>query len=148
MTNLKEIIQAIVTDVLHSSFIREMVKTWAFNNKATPYDWTPLISAFLESGPQLHWICFLKEEGRILEQQEKATGIEISLDQIIDEEVYSDPEDQSLSDEHTPSLCTTAVLKAWDKIQELGKKVESYLRVKEDQRQPFSDFLQRLTRAV
>ena len=37
MTNLKEIKQAIVTDVLHSSFIREMVKTWAFNNKATPY---------------------------------------------------------------------------------------------------------------
>ena len=96
----------------------------------------------------MHWICFLKEGARILEQQEKATGIEISLDQIIDEEVYSDPEDQALYNEHTLSLCTTAVLKAWDKIQELGKKVESYLRVKEDQRQPFSDFLQRLTRAV
>ena len=42
----------------------------------------------------------------------------------------------------------TAALKAQDRIQKLGKRVESYLRVKQGQREPFSDFLQRLTRAV
>ena len=46
------------------------------------------------------------------------------------------------------SLCSTAALKAWDRIQELEKRVESYLRVKQSEREPFSDFLQRLTKAI
>ena len=41
-------------------------------------------------------MCFLKEEARILEQQEKAKGLEIFLDQIPSEEFYSDPQNQAL----------------------------------------------------
>ena len=33
-------------------------------------------------------------------------------------------------------------------MQELGKQSKSYIRVKQGQREPFSDFLQRLTKAV
>ena len=36
MTDLKEIKQEILNYGLHPSFFREMVKTWAFSNKATP----------------------------------------------------------------------------------------------------------------
>ena len=125
-----------------------MLKTWAFSSKATTHDWAQLSSAVLECGPQLHWRCFLKEEARILEQQEKAKGTEISIDQILGEGLYSDPQDQALYNDHTLSLCTTAALKAWDRIQELGKGVESYLMVKKGQRETFSEFLQRLTRDV
>ena len=83
MTDLKEVKQAIEAYRLHSSFVREIVKTWYFSNKAMPQDWAQLISAVLESGQQLLWRCFLKEEVKILEQQEKAKGLEISLNQIL-----------------------------------------------------------------
>ena len=62
MTDLKEIKQAIVAYGLHSSFVREMVKMWAFSSKAMPQDWAQLISAVLESGQQLLWRCFFKRK--------------------------------------------------------------------------------------
>ena len=68
-----------------------------------PQDWAQLISVILESGPQLLLRCFLKEEARILEQQEKAKGLEISLDQILGEGLYSDPQHQAHFDDHTVS---------------------------------------------
>ena len=46
------------------------------------------------------------------------------------------------------SLCSTAALNAWDRIQELGKRTESYIRLKQDQREPFTDFIERLTKAI
>ena len=67
MTNLKEIKQAIIAYGLHSSFVKEMVKTWASSNQETPQDWTQLISAVLESEPQLLWGYHFKEEAKILE---------------------------------------------------------------------------------
>ena len=57
----------------------------------------------------------------ILEQQGKVKGLDISQDQILGEGLYSDPQDQALYDDHTLSLCSTAPLKAWDMIQEVGK---------------------------
>ena len=48
MSDLREIKQVIV------NYVREMVKAWAFSNKATSHDWAQLTSAVLESGPQLH----------------------------------------------------------------------------------------------
>ena len=89
-----------------------------------------------------------RQEAKILEQQGKAKGLEISQDQILGEGLYSDPQDQSLYDEYTLSICSTIALNAWDRIQKLRKRVESYIRFKEGQREPFSDFLHRLTKAV
>lgn len=60
---------------------------------------------------------FFKEESRILEQQEKANGLQISLDQILGERPFSDPKDQALYDDCSLSLCSTVALKAWDNIQ-------------------------------
>ena len=117
MIDLKAIKQAIVAYGLLLSFVREMVK-------ATTQDWTQLILTVQESGPHLIWRCYFKEEAKILEQQEKAKGLEISLDQILGEGLYSDPQDKALYDDHTLSLSNTAALKAWDRTQELGKRVE------------------------
>ena len=96
----------------------------------------------------MHWRCFSKEEVIILEQQERAKGAENSLRQILGERFYSDPQDQTFYDDHILSVCTSPALKAWDKVQEPGHNVESYLRVKQAQRERFSEFLQRLTRIV
>ena len=53
MTDLNVIKQAIEAYELHSSFVRKMVKMWAFSSKATPQDWAQLMSEVLESGLQL-----------------------------------------------------------------------------------------------
>ena len=82
----------------------------------------------LESGPQLLWRCFCKEDAKTLEQQEKAKGLEISLDQILDKGLYSDSQDQAFYDYHTLSLCSTAALKAWDRIQESEIELNYVLR--------------------
>ena len=39
-------------------------------------------------------------------------------------------------------LYHTAALNAWDRIQELGKIIESYIKVKQGPRKHFSDILQ------
>ena len=85
MSDLKEIKQAIVNYGLHSSFVREMLKTWPLSNKATTHHWAQLTSDILESSPQLHFRCLFKEETRLLQQQKSAKGTEISLDQILGE---------------------------------------------------------------
>ena len=77
-----------------------------------PKDCTQLISAVLFSGPHMLWRCFSKKEVRNLKQQEKAKGLEISLDQILGEGLYSNFQDQAFCDYHTLSLCTTAALTA------------------------------------
>ena len=74
---------------------------------------------------------YFKEEAKTLEQREKEKGLEISLDQILGEGIYSDTQYQDLYDEHNLSLCSTPALKSWDMIQKLGKRVILYLRVKQ-----------------
>ena len=44
MRNLKEIKQAIVSYGLHSPFVRKMMEMWASSDKATPYNWLPLVN--------------------------------------------------------------------------------------------------------
>lgn len=61
-------------------------------------------------------------------------------DQILGEDTYADSQKYDLYDDHILSLCHTAALKAWDRIQESGKRMEPYTRVKQGQREPFSDF--------
>ena len=72
----------------------------------------------------------------------------MSQDQILGKGFYSDLQDQALYDEHTLFLCNTAHSNSCDRIEELGKRVESYIWVKHGQRETFSDFLQRLTKEV
>lgn len=74
------------------------------------------MSAALEHGLQLLWGAILEKQARILERREKAKELEISLNQILSERLYSDPQDQAHY-EHTMSLCTRAALKDLDRIQ-------------------------------
>ena len=89
-----------------------------------PQDWIQLISAVLENGPQLLWICYWREEATILKQQGKAQRLEISQDQIMGNRHYSDPQDMALYNEHILSLCSTAALNGGDRIQESGNRIE------------------------
>ena len=84
---------------------------------------------------------------KFLEQQWNAKGLEISQDQILGEGHYSNPQDQALY-EHSVSLYNTTALHIWERIQEPRNRIESYIRVKQDNGEPFSDFLRRLTKTV
>ena len=92
--------------------------------------------------------CYYKEEAKILEQQGKAKGLETSQGQILGEGTYADPQIQALYNEQILFLCHKAALNALDRIQEPRKLIESYTKVKLGQREPFSDFFQRLTKAL
>ena len=67
-----------------------MVKMYASSTKAIIHDWLQLISAVPEKEPQLLWMCYWREEAKILEQQGKAKEFKTSQDQILGEGYYSD----------------------------------------------------------
>ncbi|KAL6066104.1 hypothetical protein STEG23_017586 [Scotinomys teguina] len=143
--NMKE---AIVTYGIHSTYVKQMLNSWSTSNRIIPDDWHQLTSAVLEYSQQLQWKSWLREEARNLEQQGKLRGFEISQDQILGEGHFADRNIQATYDEHTISLCRTAALNAWEKIPEPGKQTEVYTKIFQGPREPFTDFLQRLTTAI
>ncbi|KAL6085349.1 hypothetical protein STEG23_022272 [Scotinomys teguina] len=143
--NMKE---AIVTYGIHSTYVKQMLNSWSTSNRIIPDDWHQLTSAVLEYSQQLQWKSCLREEARNLEQQGKLRGFEISQDQILGEGHFADRNIQATYDEHTISLCRTAALNAWEKIPEPGKQTEVYIKIFQGPREPFTDFLQRLTTAI
>ncbi|KAL6088532.1 hypothetical protein STEG23_005682 [Scotinomys teguina] len=119
--NMKE---AIVTDGIHSTYVKQMLNSWSTSNRIIPDDWHQLTSAVLEYSQQLQWKSWLREEARNLEQQGKLRGFEISQDQILGEGHFANRNIQATYDEHRISLCRTAALNAWEKIPEPGKQIE------------------------
>ena len=69
----------------------------------------------------------------------KRKGLEAPQDQIHGKSFYSESREQNLYDKYILYLCHTVSLNAWDRIQELGKIVKLYPRVKQNQREPFSE---------
>ena len=65
----------------------------------------------------------LLEKGKALEQQGRVRSFKASQDQILGECRYADPDSQAIYNEHILSLCRTEALNAWDKIQELRKRL-------------------------
>ena len=56
-------------------------------------------------------------------------------------------ERQAACNGHSLDLFCTAALNAWDRIGEMGKKIESFTKVMQGPKEAFVDFLQRLTSA-
>ena len=99
-------------------FVKEMVKMWASNTEATPTRLAPVNL----SGPR-KWTSaalevLLERRGKNFRATGKAKGFETSQDQMPGEGHYSDPQKQACYDERTLSLCSTAVLNDWERIQE------------------------------
>lgn len=54
MKDFKALKEAIVSDDMHSAYIREILNTWSSRrNRITPNNWNKLISAILEYGSLL-----------------------------------------------------------------------------------------------
>ena len=111
------------------------------SNKATSHDWLQLVSAVLEDGLQLLWKYYWWEKAKKLRTKGKKKRIWGFQNQILGKGTYADPQDQALYDEYILSLCHIAALNAGDRIQELGKIIESYNSFIQGQRKPIHDFI-------
>lgn len=56
MLDLKHFKEAIISYGLHSLFVKQMLSTWALQNRDTLQVWKGLVSAVLETGQQLQWL--------------------------------------------------------------------------------------------
>ena len=112
MNDLKEIKQAVVNFGLHSAFVKEMIRTWASNVRATPHDFSQLVSAVLDDGPSLMFGIYFREESKHMEQQGRGKGVEVSQDQILGVRAYAVPQVQALYHEEVLSLYHKAALNA------------------------------------
>ncbi|KAL6044148.1 hypothetical protein STEG23_019828 [Scotinomys teguina] len=79
--NMKE---AIVTYVIHSTYVKQMLNSWSTSNRIISDDWHQLTSAVLEYSQQLQWKSWLREEARNLEQQ----GILMQREDVILEWIF------------------------------------------------------------
>lgn len=120
-----------------------MLNSWSTCNRIILKDQRDFVTAILEPGPQLQWRACQKEETKAIEQFCKARGIEITQDHLLGE-----GERQSIYDAHTLVLWHAASLNSWDRIEEVGKKIESLTKITQGLTETFTDFLQRLTSAV
>ena len=108
---------------MFSSFVKQVLNLWSVCNRIIPKDWIDLVKRILEPGPQLQCRTWFREEAKIIEQQNKTKGREISKDQMLKEGDYATIERQVVADGHTLDLCHAATLN-WDRIEEIKKKIE------------------------
>ena len=88
------------------------------------------------------------KRGKILEEQEKAKGFEGSQDQILCESCYTDTQDRLFWMNTTCPYVTQHPLKLGTWFKNQGKALNHILGLNKGQRELFSDFLQRLIKAV
>ena len=85
-----------------------------------------MVKSILESGLQLQWSTWFREEPKIIEQWSKARSKKISQEQILGEGDYANTERQAIYDDHIMDLCQAAALNAQDRIRKIGKKIGSF----------------------
>ena len=103
--------EAIVSYDMHPPFVKQMLNMWSVCNIIIPNDWIELVKGVLESGSQLQWSTWFREETKIIEWS-KARRREISQDQLFGEGEYATIERHAVYDNHTLDLCHAAVLNA------------------------------------
>ena len=62
---------------LPSPFVKQMLSTWAMQNRVIPQDWKGLVSAVLEAGQQLQWLSWWMHKATKIGQQNIAREINI-----------------------------------------------------------------------
>ena len=116
-----------------------MLNLWSIWNRIIPKNGRELVKGLLAFGPQLQWSMWFREDAKIIEQWSKARGVKISQDQLLRETDYTAIENQFLLDGHILALCHAAALNAWDRIEEVRKKTESFTKIIQGPKETFMD---------
>ena len=125
---------------MHSPFVKQMLNSWSVCGKIILKDWIELFQALLETASQLQWSSWFRKEAKTVEKWSKDRSIEIFQDQILGEGNYVIVERQSPYDGHILALCPAAAFNAWERIEEIGKKIKSFTKVIQGPKEPFIDF--------
>jgi hypothetical protein len=64
------------------------------------------------------------------------------------EDQYAELQRQLEFDNHTLALCPALALNAWGKVEESEKRSELFIKIIQDPKEAFTEFLKRLTSAV
>lgn len=145
---LRKFKESVTNFGMHSPFVKQILISWAIKNRVIPQDWKDMVRAILEPAENLQWISWWREEVREIARQNRARGRDISTDQLLGEGRFAEVEVQAVYDEETLAWCRLSALKAWDKVAESGKRLETFTQVIQGPKETFPDFLQRLTSAV
>ena len=81
---------------------------------------------------------------RSIEQWNRVRAISISKDWFLGEDQYAESQRQLKFDDHTLVLCHLATLNAWDKVEESGKKSESFTKIIQGPKEAYTVILERL----
>lgn len=121
--------EAIIAYGICSTFVKQMLNSWATHNRIISQDQKGLVTAILEADPQLQQKTWWREEARVLEQHGRARTMEIFQEGLLGEAQFR-------LDDHTLVLCHTAVLNAWDRVEESGKRTEQFTKVIQGPKKP------------
>lgn len=122
---LRRFEEAVVSYDKHSTYVKQTLNSWATQNRNIPQDWKELATEILKAGPHLQWIAWWQEEARVIEQWNRARGINNSQDQLLGENQYAEMQQLNLIADSLNWMITPwplAALSAWDKVEESGKK--------------------------
>ena len=73
----------------HSPYVKLLLNSWKTQKRIIPQDLKALAKAILEAGSQLQRQTWWTEEATVMEQN-RARGINISQDQLLDKGQYSE----------------------------------------------------------
>ena len=144
MLDLRRFEEAVIHSV-HSLYFKQMLNSWATQNRIIPQDWKDLVTAILETGPLLQWKTWWREETRVMEQW---NGAKISQEQFLGKGQYADLQRHLGFDDHILALCHLAALIAWNRIEESEKMSELFTKIIQCPKEAFTDFLQSLISVV
>ena len=98
-----------------------------------------MVKVVLEPGLQVHGVPGSAKRLRQLNNREK-----VEVWKPLGERDYATVERQSLYDDHILALCHGATLNAWDRTEEVGKKIESFTKVIQVLKENFHGFLTKI----
>lgn len=74
--------------------------------------------------------------------------MKIHQEQFHGEAMFADLQREITFDNLTLALGCTEALNAWDRVEELGKRIEAFTKITQGLKEAFTDFWKRLTTAV
>ena len=88
----------------------------------------------------MKWLTWQRDKATNTEQQNRAGGDKYSKRPVLSEAQYSDIQEQIQFDDVTIEQCHMVALRAWDKVEDPGKKSNSFTKIIQGSGESFTDF--------
>jgi hypothetical protein len=68
MIALRHFKEAMISYMMHSPYVKQILNNWATQSRIIPQDWKGLVITILKAGLKLHWLTWWMEETMNIEQ--------------------------------------------------------------------------------